>query len=69
MHPYQAKRAEAHFRKLDTTMLKKLLPLHMEDKDMGIRAKEARKELEEILIERWKAIVKLKITGTKSEIQ
>lgn len=48
MHPYQAKRAEAHFRKLDTTMLKELLPLHMEDKDMGIRAKEARKELEEI---------------------
>lgn len=48
VHPYQAKRAEAHFRKLDTTMLKELLPLHMEDKEMGIRAKEARKELEEI---------------------
>lgn len=48
MHPYQAKRAEAHFRKLDTTMLKELLPLHMEDKDMGIKAKNARKELEEI---------------------
>lgn len=48
MHPYQAKRAEAHFRKLDTTMLKELLPLHMEDKDVGIRAKEARKELEEV---------------------
>ncbi|OEF30095.1 glutathione-regulated potassium-efflux system protein KefB [Vibrio rumoiensis] len=48
MHPHQAKRAEAHFRKLDTTMLKELLPLHMEDKDMGIRAKEARKDLEEI---------------------
>ncbi|WP_105902901.1 glutathione-regulated potassium-efflux system protein KefB [Vibrio gangliei] len=48
MHPYQAKRAEAHFRKLDTTMLKDLLPQHTEDKEVGIGAKEARKELEEI---------------------
>lgn len=48
MHPYQAKRAEAHFKKLDTTMLKELLPQHSEDKDTGLRAKEARKELEEI---------------------
>ena len=48
MHPYQAKRAEAHFKKLDTTMLKELLPQHSEDKDIGLRAKEARKELEEI---------------------
>ena len=48
MHPYQAKRAEAHFKKLDTTMLKELLPQHNEGKDIGLRAKEARKELEEI---------------------
>ncbi|MCG7496948.1 glutathione-regulated potassium-efflux system protein KefB [Vibrio sp. Of7-15] len=48
MHPYQAKRAEAHFKKLDVTMLKELLPLHSEDTSMASRAKEARKELEEI---------------------
>ncbi|MDE1211427.1 NAD-binding protein, partial [Vibrio aestuarianus] len=48
MHPYQAKRAEAHFRKLDSAMLKELLPQHNEDKQLALRAKEARKELEEI---------------------
>ncbi|MDE1327285.1 glutathione-regulated potassium-efflux system protein KefB [Vibrio aestuarianus] len=48
MHPYQAKRAEAHFRKLDSAMLKDLLPQHNEDKQLALRAKEARKELEEI---------------------
>ena len=48
MHPYQAKRAEAHFRKLDQGMLKELLPQHHEDKQLEMRAKEARKELEEI---------------------
>ncbi|NAW59191.1 MULTISPECIES: glutathione-regulated potassium-efflux system protein KefB [unclassified Vibrio] len=48
MHPYQAKRAEAHFRKLDNAMLKELLPQHNEDKQLAQRAKEARKELEEI---------------------
>ncbi|TOJ52384.1 glutathione-regulated potassium-efflux system protein KefB [Vibrio parahaemolyticus] len=48
MHPYQAKRAEAHFRKLDNAMLKDLLPQHNEDKKLAQRAKEARKELEEI---------------------
>ncbi|PMH46303.1 glutathione-regulated potassium-efflux system protein KefB [Vibrio sp. 10N.286.49.B3] len=48
MHPYQAKRAEAHFRKLDNAMLKELIPLHMEDKELAQRSKEARKELEEI---------------------
>ncbi len=48
MHPYQAKRAEAHFKKLDMTMLKELMPQHSEDKDLALRAKEARKELEEI---------------------
>ncbi len=48
MHPYQAKRAEAHFRKLDSTMLRELLPQHSEEKDLGLRAREARKELEEI---------------------
>ncbi len=48
MHPYQAQRAEAHFRKLDNAMLKELLPQHNEDKQLAQRAKEARKELEEI---------------------
>lgn len=48
MHPYQAKRAEAHFRKLDTAMLKELLPQHAEDKEVGIKAREVRQELEEI---------------------
>ena len=48
MHPYQAKRAEAHFKKLDHGMLKELLPQHHEDKQLAMRAKEARKELEEI---------------------
>ncbi len=48
MHPYQAKRAEAHFRKLDDAMLKELLPQHNDDKQLAERAKEARKELEEI---------------------
>ncbi|HAS8304048.1 TPA: glutathione-regulated potassium-efflux system protein KefB, partial [Vibrio vulnificus] len=48
MHPYQAKRAEAHFRKLDNAMLKDLLPQHNQDKKLAQRAKEARKELEEI---------------------
>lgn len=48
MHPYKAKRAEAHFRRLDTAMLTQLLPYHMEDKKLSLRAKEARQELEEI---------------------
>ncbi len=48
IHPYQAKRAEAHFRRLDNAMLKDLLPQHSEDKKLAQRAKEARKELEEI---------------------
>ncbi|MGF1744134.1 glutathione-regulated potassium-efflux system protein KefB [Vibrio minamisatsumaniensis] len=48
MHPYKAKRAEAHFRKLDNGMLKELLPQHNEDAELTQRAKEARKELEEI---------------------
>ncbi|MCG3732239.1 glutathione-regulated potassium-efflux system protein KefB [Vibrio cincinnatiensis] len=48
MHPYQAKRAEAHFRRLDTYMLKELLPQHNDDKALALRTKEARKELEEI---------------------
>lgn len=48
MHPYQAKRAEAHFRRLDTSMLKELLPQHNDDKALALRTKEARKELEEI---------------------
>ncbi|MBY8000091.1 glutathione-regulated potassium-efflux system protein KefB [Vibrio fluvialis] len=48
MHSYEAKRAEAHFRRLDSAMLKELLPQHSEDKKLTLRAKEARKELEEI---------------------
>lgn len=48
MHPYQAKRAEAHFRKLDNAMLRELLPMHNEGSQLSIRAKEVRKELEEI---------------------
>jgi len=48
MHPYKAKRAEAHFRKLDTTALQDLLPQHSEDVHLASRSKEARKELEEI---------------------
>lgn len=48
MHPHQAKRAESHFRRLDNAMLKELLPMHNEGKKLSLRAKEARKELEEI---------------------
>ena len=48
MHPYQAKRAEAHFRRLDATALRDLLPQHSEDVHLATRAREARKELEEI---------------------
>ncbi|MCL9780455.1 glutathione-regulated potassium-efflux system protein KefB [Vibrio sp. S4M6] len=48
MHPYQAKRAEAHFRRLDNNMLQELLPQHTDDKQLVHRAMEARKELEEI---------------------
>jgi glutathione-regulated potassium-efflux system protein KefB len=47
-HPYQAKRAEDHFRRLDNAMLKELLPEHTDEKNLALRAKEARKELEEI---------------------
>lgn len=48
MHPYQAERAEKHFSKLDNNMLKELLPQHNDEKDLALRAREARKELEEI---------------------
>lgn len=48
MHPYQAKRAEKYFSKLDNTMLEELLPMHTDDKDLAQRSKEARKELEEV---------------------
>jgi glutathione-regulated potassium-efflux system protein KefB len=48
MHPYQAKRAESHFRRLDNIMLKELLPMHNEDNMFLLRAREARLELEEI---------------------
>ncbi len=48
MHPYQAQRAESHFRKLDLAVLRDLLPQHSEDVTLATRAKEARQELEEI---------------------
>ncbi|QMV13132.1 glutathione-regulated potassium-efflux system protein KefB [Vibrio spartinae] len=48
MHPYQAKRAESHFCRLDNAMLEELLPMHNEGKQLSLRAKEARQELEEI---------------------
>ncbi len=48
MHPYKAKRAEAHFRKIDTQALRDLLPQHSEEVNLASRQKEARKELEEI---------------------
>ncbi len=48
MHPYQAKRAEEHFRRLDNAMLEELLPGHSDDSDLAQRTKESRKELEEI---------------------
>ncbi|WP_318462803.1 glutathione-regulated potassium-efflux system protein KefB [Photobacterium leiognathi] len=48
MHPYKAKRAEAHFRKIDTQALRDLLPQHSEEVNLASQQKEARKELEEI---------------------
>ncbi|SJN57556.1 Glutathione-regulated potassium-efflux system protein KefC [Vibrio ruber DSM 16370] len=48
MHPYQAKRAESHFCRLDNAMLEELLPMHNEGKQLSLRAKETRQELEEI---------------------
>ncbi|SHF40235.1 glutathione-regulated potassium-efflux system protein KefB [Vibrio gazogenes] len=48
MHPYQAKRAESHFCRLDNAMLEELLPMHNEGKQLSLRAKEIRLELEEI---------------------
>ncbi|WP_318493800.1 glutathione-regulated potassium-efflux system protein KefB [Photobacterium leiognathi] len=48
MHPYKAKRAEAHFRKIDIQALRDLLPQHSEEVNLASRQKEARKELEEI---------------------
>lgn len=48
MHPHQATRAQKHFNKLDNTMLEELMPQHSDEKNLALRAKEARKELEEI---------------------
>ncbi|WP_413112805.1 glutathione-regulated potassium-efflux system protein KefB [Thaumasiovibrio sp. DFM-14] len=48
MHPYKAKRAESHFRRLDLTVLRDLLPQHSDDSSLASRAQEARQELEEI---------------------
>ncbi|WP_261816513.1 glutathione-regulated potassium-efflux system protein KefB [Vibrio gallicus] len=48
MHPHQATRATKHFGKLDHKMLEELLPEHRDEQNLALRAKEARKELEEI---------------------
>ncbi|CAH0534548.1 Glutathione-regulated potassium-efflux system protein KefC [Vibrio stylophorae] len=48
MHPYQAKRAESHFKKLDAQMLRELLPRHTDSKLDASRSREARLELEEL---------------------
>nr|WP_086940687.1 glutathione-regulated potassium-efflux system protein KefB [Thaumasiovibrio occultus] len=48
MHPYKAQRAQAHFRKLDLTVLRDLLPQHSDDVTLASRAQEARQELEEL---------------------
>ena len=48
IHPYQAKRAADHFRHLDNAMLEELLPQHKSDREVALRAKEARKDLEEL---------------------
>ncbi|UJF19207.1 glutathione-regulated potassium-efflux system protein KefB [Vibrio sp. SS-MA-C1-2] len=48
MHPYRAKRAEEHFHRLDSQLLREFTPEHNEDVALASRTKEARKELEEI---------------------
>ncbi|PJC85590.1 glutathione-regulated potassium-efflux system protein KefB [Vibrio sp. HA2012] len=48
MHPYQAQRAADYFAHLDNSMLAELLSQHSSSNEPVLRAKEARKELEEI---------------------
>ena len=47
MHPHQAQRAQLHFRRLDMRMLRELIPMHTDMVQIS-RAREARRELEEI---------------------
>ncbi|MTH47768.1 glutathione-regulated potassium-efflux system protein KefB [Intestinirhabdus alba] len=47
MHPHQAQRAQLHFRRLDMRMLRELIPMHADTVQVS-RAREARRELEEI---------------------
>ncbi len=47
MHPHQAQRAQLHFRRLDMRMLRELIPMHTDTVQIS-RAREARRELEEI---------------------
>lgn len=47
MHPHQAQRAQLHFRRLDMRMLRELIPMHADTVQIS-RAREARRELEEI---------------------
>ncbi|UYU32240.1 glutathione-regulated potassium-efflux system protein KefB [Siccibacter colletis] len=47
MHPHQAQRAQLHFRRLDMRMLRELMPVHTDSAQIS-RAREARRELEEI---------------------
>lgn len=47
MHPHQALRAQLHFRRLDMRMLRELIPEHTDTIQIS-RAREARRELEEI---------------------
>lgn len=47
MHPHQAQRAQLHFRRLDMRMLREPIPMHADTVQIS-RAREARRELEEI---------------------
>ncbi|HEY3987058.1 glutathione-regulated potassium-efflux system protein KefB [Cedecea sp.] len=47
MHPHQAHRAQLHFRRLDMSMLRELMPIHTDTAQIS-RVREARRELEEI---------------------
>ncbi|CAK9886514.1 MAG: Glutathione-regulated potassium-efflux system protein KefC [Candidatus Erwinia impunctatus] len=47
MHPHQAFRAQQNFRRLDMRMLRELMPNHTDSQQIS-RAKEARRELEDI---------------------
>lgn len=47
MHPHQAHRAQLHFRRLDMSMLRELMPIHSDTAQIS-RVREARRELEDI---------------------